>query len=100
MKTAAVEIYCCQYRSIPIGRILHFGLERLKVLPKAFGMPSIQMLSLAYLVKYHTVNVKNRVRSPKTTNATWCNRQHVCLPPFLGGKHKTNVFSSNLGVAQ
>lgn len=32
-----------------------------------------EMLALAYLVKHHTVNVENRVRSPESTNTACCN---------------------------
>lgn len=48
MKTAAVAATAAEYRSIlPIAigsRDTPPGLERLQVLPKAFGMPSIQMI--------------------------------------------------------
>jgi hypothetical protein len=30
------------------------------------------MLALAYPVKYHIVNVENRVRAPESTNTVWC----------------------------
>ena len=56
------------------------------------------MLALAYLVKYHTVNVENRVRVPGSTNTIGCSGQHTKLPFFLKGKHSFRVFSSILKV--
>ena len=34
--------------------------------------PVTRMLALAYQVKYHTVNVENRVRVPESTNTIGC----------------------------
>ena len=34
--------------------------------------PVSKMLALAYSVKYHTVNVENRVRVPESTNTIGC----------------------------
>ena len=49
------------------------------------------------LVKRPSVNRKNRVQFPKSSNTAWCNRQHDHLPLFLRGKHKKIVFSLPAG---
>ena len=57
------------------------------------------MLALAYLVKHPSVQRKNRVRTPVSTNAVGCNGNMIVFL-FLRGKHKKMVSGSNPETAQ